>query len=193
MSDVFDVLGKDHDEVKAMLARLEAGPRPTGGAVPAQLGERKRLVDELIIEESKHEAVEQQYFWPAVRNIGPEGERIASQAIDQETLGERVLDKLDKLNPEQYQQFEELLAAFTSAARAHIAFEEAHAWPLLRSALSAEQAAKLGDKIAAAKKTAPTRPHPSVPPSEGAQKAAGPAAGAADRMRDAVTGRGKRR
>jgi hypothetical protein len=151
MPDVFDVLGKDHDEVKAMLARLEAGPRAAGGAVPAQLAERKHLTDQLVIEEAKHEAAEE------------------------------------------YQQFEELLAAFTSAARAHIAFEEAHAWPLPRSAISAERSAELGGKITAAKKTAPTRPHPKVPPTEKAQKSVGPVAGAADRLRDALSGRGKNR
>ena len=40
------------------------------------------------------------------------------------------------------------------------------------------------------KKTAPTRPHPHTPPSPGALKTAGPIAAAADKARDAVTGRG---
>lgn len=191
MPDVFDVLRKDHDEVKAMLARLEQGPKPTGGAVPAQLQERKRLVDELIIESSKHEATEQQYFWPAVRELGPEGERVANEAIEQEVAGERILDQLDKLSPEEYQRFEEMLTEYASAARAHIGFEEAHAWPMLRAAISADRSAELGDKITAAKKTAPTRPHPATPPKEGVQKTAGPLAAAADRLRDALTGRGK--
>ncbi|HEY7263156.1 MAG TPA: hemerythrin domain-containing protein [Trebonia sp.] len=193
MPDVFDVLRKDHEEVKAMLGRLEQGPKYTGGAVPAQLQERKRLVDELIIEQSKHEAAEQQYFWPAVRELGPEGDRVANEAIEQEVAGERVLDKLDKLRPEEPAQFEDLLTEFASAARAHIGFEEAHAWPMLRAAISAERSAELGDKITAAKKTAPTRPHPATPPKQGAQKTAGPLAGAADRLRDALTGRGKHR
>lgn len=193
MPDVFDVLRKDHNEVQAMLTRLEAGQKAAGGAVPGQLAERKKLVDQLIIEESRHEAVEQQHFWPAVRNLGQEGERIASEAIEQEVQGEQVLDKLDKLNPEDYREFEELLAGFTSAARAHIVFEETRAWPLLRAAISAEQATELGDKITAAKKTAPTRPHPKTPPKQGVLKTAGPVAAVADRLRDALTGRGKRR
>jgi hypothetical protein len=82
---------------------------------------------------------------------------------------------------------------FTSAARSHIDFEESRAWPMLRAAISAERSAELGDKIIAAKKTAPTRPHPATPPKQGAQKTAGPLAGAADRLRDALTGRGKHR
>jgi len=190
MPNVFEVLRQDHDEVKAMLVRLEAGPSASLGATGEQIEQRKRLVDELIIEESRHEAAEQQYFWPMVRALGPEGDRLADEAIDQETHGEAVLNELDKLSPDDA-RFEQVLAAFISDARAHIAFEEAHVWPLLGAALSVEQAGELGDKITQAKKMAPTRPHPTVPATDGAQKTAGPLAGAADKIRDAVTGRGR--
>jgi hypothetical protein len=62
-------------------------------------------------------------------------------------------------------------------------------WPGMRVALSAEQAEELGNKLEAGKKTAPTRPHPKTPASPGVLKTAGPAVAAADRMRDAATGR----
>lgn len=189
MPDVFQVLKADHDEVKAMLARLEEGPKATGGASAGQLAERQRLAEEVIISEAKHEATEQQFFWPAVRELGPEGDRVADEGTGQEQEGEQVLYELARLNPDD-ERFEKLLAVFTSAARAHIAFEEAHAWPLLRASISADRATQLGDKITQAKKLAPTRPHPHTPPNEGAAKTAGPMAGVADRLRDAVTGRG---
>lgn len=190
MADVFEVLRQDHDEVKAMLARLESGPKASSGATAGQLQERKRLADEVIIEESKHETAEQQYFWPAVRELGPEGSRVADEALGQEKEAEQVLYELGKLDATD-EKFEELLTGFVSDARAHIAFEEGHAWPLMRASMTADQAAELGSKIEQAKKMAPTRPHPNTPTSEGARKAAGPLAGAADRLRDAVTGRGK--
>ena len=60
----------------------------------------------------------------------------------------------------------------------------------MRTALPAEASAELGSKIAEGKKTAPTRPHPHTPPSPGVLKTAGPAAAAADKARDAMTGRG---
>jgi Hemerythrin HHE cation binding domain len=190
MPNVFEVLRKDHDEVKAMLVRLEAGPAVTPGATVEQIARRRNLVDEVIIEESTHEAVEQQYFWPLVRVLGPDGGRIAEEALEQETQGEWVLNELEKLEADD-ERFEAVLATFISAARAHIAFEEAHAWPLLATALTVEQADELGDKIARAKKTAPTRPHPSVSPAEGTQTTPGTMTGIADRLRDAVTGRGR--
>jgi hypothetical protein len=57
--------------------------------------------------------------------------------------------------------------------------------------MSEAEAADLGDSLEQAKKTAPTRPHPHTPASPGVLKTAGPAAAAADRARDAATGRGR--
>lgn len=190
MPDVFQVLRQDHEEVKAMLAQLEQGPKASTGATQEQLTFRKRAVDEVIIEESKHEAAEQQVFWPAVRNLGPDGARVAQDGLGQEEGAERLLADLHQLEPGD-QEFEERLTAFIADARGHIAFEEAHAWPLLRASISADEAEALGEKITQAKKLAPTRPHPSVPAQPGARKAAGPVAGVADRLRDTVTGRGE--
>lgn len=100
-----------------------------------------------------------------------------------------MLAGLDKLGPDDA-EFEQLLAKFIMDARAHIEFEESQVWPLMRTALPAETSAELGEKFAGGKKSAPTRPHPHTPPSPGALKTAGPIAAAADKARDAVTGRG---
>jgi hypothetical protein len=190
MPDVFQVLKEDHDEVKAMLAELEEGPKASTGATDEQLAFRKRAVDQVIIEESRHEAAEQQYFWPAVKLVGPDGDRVAEVGLAQEAEADPVLAELDELQPGDG-GFEEKLVIFISAARAHIAFEEAHAWPLLRASIGPEEAQALGEQIAQAKKLAPTRPHPHIPPQAGAAKTAGPVAGLADRLRDTLTRRGK--
>jgi hypothetical protein len=190
MPDVFQVLKTDHDAVKAMLAQLEEGPKASTGATAEQLAFRKRSVDQVIIEESKHEAAEQQYFWPAVKRLGPDGLRVAQIGLGQEAEAGPVLADLDKLQSDD-DEFEERLVAFAAAARAHIAYEEGRAWPLLRAAISANKAQHLGEQITRAKKLAPTRPHPHVPRQPGAVKTVGPVAGVADRLRDVVTGRGK--
>jgi hemerythrin-like domain-containing protein len=189
MADVFTVLAKDHEEVKRMLAELEKGPTKGTGASEDQLTLRKKMTEELIIEESKHEALEEMYFWPAVREHLAAGNTLADTATGQEQDAKHVLADLDKLGAGDL-EFEKLLGKFIVDARAHIAFEETQVWPGLRTALSSEEANELGSKIAEGKKTAPTRPHPHTPPSPGVLKAAGPVAAAADKARDAVTGRG---
>lgn len=190
MPNAFEVLAKDHEQVKLMLSEFEAGPTAATGAGEKELALRKRMAEELIIAESKHEAVEEMYFWPAVRKRIPDGDQLADKATGQEQEAKEVLTKLDKLdagNPD----FEQLLSKFIKAAREHITFEETQAWPPLRSALTEQEATELGNKIEQGKKTAPTRPHPRTPPSPGVLKAAGPAAAAVDRARDAATGRGR--
>ena len=189
MADVFTVLAKDHEEVKGMLAELDKGPTRATGASEDQLALRKKMTEQLIIEESKHEALEEMYFWPAVREHLESGNTLADEATGQEQAAKQVLADLDKLDAGDA-DFERLLAKFIVDAREHIEFEESQVWPLLRGALPAETSAELGSKIAEGKKTAPTRPHPHTPPSPGALKTAGPVAAAADRMRDAMTDRG---
>jgi hemerythrin-like domain-containing protein len=189
MTDVFDVLAADHTEVKRMLAELERGPTQDTGADGDQLLLRKKMAEQLVIEESRHEALEEMYFWPAVREHVAEGETLADLATGQEQEAKHVLNELDKADASD-PGFERLLAAFTQAAREHIAFEEERVWPQARNSFTAETADSLGTKIAEGKATAPTRPHPHTPPVHGVLKTAGPAVAAADRARDAATGRG---
>lgn len=190
MANVFEVLRKDHEEVKRALTELEGGPTAASGANPDQLAVREKLVEELTIEESKHEAVEEEYFWPAVRERLPDGDGLADHAIEQEVAAKYVLNDLIGLKPDD-PNFEELVGKFIRDGREHIDYEEESVWPSMKQTLSAEEAEELGTKIEQGKKIAPTRPHPHTPPKPGILKAAGPPVAAADRARDAVTGRGR--
>ena len=190
MTNVFEVLRKDHEEVKRALDELERGPTAEAGANTDQLMVREKLVEELTIEESKHEAVEEEYFWPAVRDHLADGDKLADHAIEQEQAAKFVLEDLIGRKPDD-PKFEELVGRFIADGREHIAYEETSVWPEMERALSAEEAEELGHKIEEGKKLAPTRPHPHTPPRPGILKAAGPAVAAADRARDAVTGRGR--
>ena len=91
-----------------MLSELEKGPTAATGASDNHLALRKKMVEELIIEESKHEALEEMYFWPAVRDRLPGGDQLADTATGQEQEGKQVLDQLDKLNADQ-PEFEQLV------------------------------------------------------------------------------------
>lgn len=188
MPSAFDVLGNDHEQVKQLLSKFEMAPAASG-TNDSLLGARKKMAETLVIEESKHEAIEEMYFWPAVREHLPDGDTLADQAISQEQEAKEVLDRLDKTDAG-VPEFEKLLVKFTAAAREHIDFEEQRVWPGLRSAMTAAVAGDLGTKLTEAKKIAPTRPHPHTPGSPGVLKTAGPAAAMADKARDAMTGRG---
>jgi hemerythrin-like domain-containing protein len=189
MATVFEILAKDHEEVRRMLAELETGPTAADGASEDELLLRKRMTEQLVIEQSQHEAVEEMYFWPLVRERVMDGDWLADEATVQEQEAKQMLYRLDKAEASDA-DFEQLLSMFTLAAREHIAFEENQVWPGLRSGLTAAETEELGDLLTERKKAAPTRPHPNTPGTPGVQKTTGPAAGLVDKIRDAMTGRG---
>ena len=169
MPDVFTVLGQDHDEVKQMLAGLENGPGQDAGATDEDVQARKAAVQALVIAESRHEVVEEEYFWLAVRDVLPDGDRLADHGISQEQEAKIVLDRLDKLEPGE-REFEELVFAIIRDGRAHIAYEEEEVWPALREALTPSGAELLGTKLIQGKDLAPTRPHPNTRPAQASSR-----------------------
>jgi hypothetical protein len=159
MEDAFDLLAGDHEEVRQVLSELEKGPTLATGATEDQLMLRSMMTEELIIEESKHEAAEQRYFWPAVRAHVPGGDRLADIGICQELeIGELLaqLSTLDATDP----RFERVLGEFIKAGREHMDFEESRVWPGLRAALTPKAAGELGDKIQLTKQLQPGRVSP---------------------------------
>jgi hypothetical protein len=60
----------------------------------------------------------------------------------------------------------------------------------MRQVIATDDLRKLGARVEAFKKVAPTRPHPNVPNEPLPRMAAGPAASLFDRMRDVASSRG---
>jgi hemerythrin-like domain-containing protein len=157
MVDAFSVLRRDHEKVERTLASLEDGPNAGSGADQVELMARRRLTQQLIADEAGHEAIEEQCFWPVVKDRMPGGAALAEEAISQEHGARQVLRKLDGLQAWD-DGFEQLLREFIIAAREHVAFEETKVWPGLREALSADEVSELGDSLMNAKENAPGSP-----------------------------------
>jgi hypothetical protein len=147
VADVFEVLRLDHEELRRLFDQLHIGPTALTGATGNQLEAREKLAGQLITAESRHEAVESEYFWPAVRSQGPEAENLAAQAIGQEQEAARALAELAGLHV-QATEFEPLLTEVISAGLEQIDFEEQEVWPLLRQTISTSSAGQLGSQIA---------------------------------------------
>jgi hypothetical protein len=146
------------------------------------------MVTNLVIAESQHEAIEEQIFWPAVRDALDDGDALADKAIEQEQAGKKLLQTLEDGEPGE-PEYHEALREFVSAAREHIAYEQDVVWPLFEAAVTEETLVKLGEKLETAKKVAPTRPHPDTPPSPAVLKTMGMATAMVDHVRDAASGR----
>ncbi|MGI5229328.1 hemerythrin domain-containing protein [Actinoallomurus sp. CA-142502] len=116
------------------------------------------VVSGVRLEESKHEAVEEEFFWPAVRDRVPDGDRLADHAVEQEQAAEHVLNDLIGLKADD-PKFDELVRGFIADGREHIAYEETSVRPEPRKALGAEEADDLGTRLQQGKKAAPTPSH----------------------------------
>ena len=77
--DALTFLRQDHQSVLGMLEALDGAPSGSG----AQSSGLKTMVTNLVIAESQHEAIEEQYFWPAVRDALDDGDQLAEVAIKQ--------------------------------------------------------------------------------------------------------------
>ncbi len=181
MDDVFTVLAADHDRILALSSRL------TGDAAAPQAGprERKAIASELVAEMSRHEVVEEMLVWPVVRDLADDGQELCAVALEQEATGKRLLNELAKTSPGN-EEFDTLTHSVAALLREHISYEQNIVWPRLRLRLNQGEARQLGSRIERAKRLAPTRPHPHVPPRPELLKKIGPAVAVLDKARDAV-------
>lgn len=189
--DVLVVLTRDHNQVKALQEQLETLPSRATGGSPTQMSRRKSIVDMITVKLSQHEAVEEEYFWPAVRESLPDGDRWADEAIEQEQQGKDTLTTLGKVEPDT-DEFDELVEKLVLLLRKHVAYEE-KLFLQLKSAMSDDARRELGEKLLAVKKLAPTRPHPHTPAKPAVLKTVGAAAAAVDKVRDTVGDRPAKR
>lgn len=182
--DAITFLRQDHKSVLGLLETLDGAPSGSG----AEASGLETVVNNLIIAESQHEAIEEQFFWPAVRKAIENGDALADKAIEQEQAGKKILQRLEDGKPGD-PDYHEALQEFVKAGREHIAYEQDVVWPQIQAVMSREELEKVGEKLETAKKIAPTRPHPNTPPNPAVLKTMGLGAAAVDHLRDAVTGR----
>ena len=182
--DALTFLREDHKSVLGMLEVLDGAPSGEG----AQRSGLETMVTNLVIAESQHEAIEEQFFWPAVREVVEDGDELADRAVKQEQEGKQLLQQLEDGAPGD-PEYQDALQKFVALGREHIAFEQEVVWPRFEAAVTHERLVELGEKLERAKKIAPTRPHPDTPPSAGVLKTVGMVTATMDHIRDAATGR----
>jgi hemerythrin superfamily protein len=180
--DVIQELTTDHREVDELFNEIEH--QPVGDS------RRKDLVDKVTIELVRHSVAEEEHLYPAVRRHVPGGDELADKEIQDHEAVERMLKDLERM-PADDARFDDLVARLKLDVSEHVRDEERNLFPLLAQSCSPEDLDELGDRVRSAKKTAPTRPHPSAPDTPPANKLLAPGTGLVDRLRDALTGRGK--
>lgn len=177
--DVVDVLMADHRQIEELLTELESG----SGTVEY----RRRLADVAIAEIVRHDVAEQEYLYPAVRHVLPDGgatdSRIADQAEAEEIM--KQLERVAATEP----AFDRLVADLATRVRLHVLDEETDLLPRLRRSAAPAELRRLAVLVEMAERSAPTRPHPGAPHRPPWNLLLTPGAGLVDRVRDALRGR----
>ena len=180
--NVVDELVTDHREVEEFFGKIEA--------LPPGHKDRKVYADQATMELVRHSVAEEAYLYPAVREHLVNGNTMADRELEDHAEAEQIMKDLESCEADD-PEFDRLIGTLMSEIRSHVADEEENLFPQLRTACTAQMLDDLGDKVRQAKKLAPTRPHPSAPDKPPANKLLAPGAGLVDRLRDALSGRGK--
>lgn len=170
---IIDALRRDHQEVRKLFARLEAAS-----------GKRRRdLFQQLVGELVRHEVAEEEILRPV--STRDAGEAIANARIKEESRAEELLKDMENLDPGSA-EFASKLAKLRRDVERHAEAEETKEFPRVAKKETTERLEQMGRAYEAAKRAAPTRPHPSTPNTPVANTLAGPFAAVIDRARDVV-------
>ena len=178
--DAITLLKDDHKTVERLFKQFEkAGDRA--------FVEKRRIVDQIIEALSVHASIEEQYFYPATRATVPETEDIALESLEEHHIVKWLLSELTDLDPAN-ERFDAKVTVLMENVRHHVEEEEGEYFPMVRKELSRAALVDIGDAMANAKKSAPTKPHPRMPDDGPTNVVTGAIAGVADRVSDNVSG-----
>ena len=178
--DAITLLKDEHNTVEQLFKRFE------------QAGERahvqkRQIVDRIIEELSVHAAIEEQVFYPVARAAVPDTETIALESLEEHHIVKWLLSELEEMDPA-HERFDAKVTVLIENVRHHVEEEENDFFPKVRAHLGRNQLAEMGETMANAKKTAPTRPHPRMPDSGPANAVAGAITGVVDRVGNNISG-----
>lgn len=178
--DAITLLKEDHRNVERLFKRFEkAGDRA--------FAEKRKIVDKIIEELSVHAVIEEQVFYPATRETVPGVEDVVLESLEEHHIVEWVLSEVEHLSSED-ERFVAKVTVLMENVRHHVKEEESEYFPKVRDELGRSALAELGDAMEAAKKTAPTRPHPRSPDEPPFSVLVGGPAAVVDRMADKASG-----
>jgi hemerythrin superfamily protein len=171
------LLKQDHKTVNALFKRFE---KLGDGAAST----KREVADQIVRELSVHAAIEELVFYPAVKGISDDLKNYVLESLEEHHVVKWLCSEIDGMSPEN-ERFDAKVTVLIENVRHHVEEEEEEFFPKVREELGRKTLAELGDLLAEAKKTAPTRPHPKAPDEPPGNAIAGMVAGLIDRARDA--------
>lgn len=176
--DALELLTRQHEETERAFAAFEAlGPSDTS--------RKQELARQVVHDLSVHASIEEQVFYPTLRQALPALESEIEQDLREHREVEELLATLDDALPDD-PRFDGTFRDVAALVRRHVEEEESTLFPTVKRAFNAAELDDLGQAMEALARIAPTRPHPRAPQQPLLNMLVGAAAGAFDRVRDAA-------
>ncbi|MCW2601089.1 MAG: hypothetical protein JWM02_2918 [Frankiales bacterium] len=184
MPDAIALLKNDHKEVEKLFKQFE------------KLGDtayvsKRNVVDEIIKELSIHAAIEEQYFYPTVREKAPDIQDEVLEGLEEHHIVKWVLSELEDMDA-QHERFDAKVTVLIESVRHHVEEEEGEMFPVVRQAMGRKALQELGVLMETGKHLAPVQPHPKAADQPPANLVGGPAAAAVDAVKDKPTSKLRR-
>ena len=172
--DAITLLKADHREVESLFKKFE------------KLGERaaktkQAVVSDIIKALSVHAAIEEQAFYPAVRQEVQDTNSDVLEAIEEHHIVKWELSELEDLAPED-ERFNAKVTVLIENVRHHVKEEEDELFPRVRAALGRKRLGEIGDALETSRKLAPKSPHPRSPSTPPGNLVAAPVAKVVDKL-----------
>lgn len=177
--DAITLLRADHRSVEQLFKQFE---KTTSRARV----ERQKLVNSIIAELSVHAAVEEQLFYPTVRELVPDETSMVLESLEEHHIVKWVLSELEDRDIDD-ERFVPKVTVLIELVRHHVREEEADLFPAVRATVKRRQLVELGERMQEAKAKVPRRPHPRSSDTPPANVAIAAVAGAVDRVRDRIS------
>ena len=133
-----DFLKKQHREVMKLFKEVEKTEAPR---------ERKRLMTDIVSHLKVHTTIEEEIFYPAVKEIGTEkAEELMLEAVEEHHVVDLVLEELPQVDPAA-DTFEAKMTVLKELIEHHVEEEQDEVFPMAERKLGKEQITELGERL----------------------------------------------
>jgi hemerythrin superfamily protein len=141
--DALELLTADHNRVRGLFARFQAAE----GENDAQAA---RLAATIFEELEVHTKIEEEIFYPAVRDLNDEIHDLVTEGIEEHHVVDSLMEEAKGLNPSD-EPWAAKIKVLIENVEHHAEEEEKEMFPLVRKALGADARSELGQKLEARK------------------------------------------
>ena len=133
-----DLLKKQHRQVEKLFKQAESATQPK---------QRRQLMDQIVEMLKMHTKIEEEIFYPAVRELGTsKAEEMIDEAFEEHHVVDLVLAELPAIDPED-DRYEAKITVLSELVEHHVEEEEGEMFPMAEKKLGAERVKELGQQM----------------------------------------------